>query len=218
MANPMDSLIGRLANVPASERISMRDPILRFGSDCIEPLVRLAESTPDLGASVAAWLETLATQQPATLQAVCSGLGRVARTTGGDIARQALGRLAGGQRTAQPRKRAVTAHRGKSAACEAVHARLIEAAKQGHTVVYSDLKTSRGHIGKYLIEISREEAAASRPPLTSIVVSKSTGLPGDGYIPAMVEVGFAEPHESLRDVWQRAKAAVFEYWRDGIRT
>jgi hypothetical protein len=65
----------------------------------------------------------------------------------------------------------------------------------------------------YLVNISQEEADQGHPPLTSIVVSKTNGRPGDGYLPAMIEVGFAHEGEKLDDVWGRAVAAVHTFWR-----
>ena len=94
-----------------------------------------------------------------------------------------------------------------------MHARLIDFARVGQTVFYGELETSRGHIGKYLYIISREEADAGRPPLTSIVIGRQTKRPRDGYILAMIDVGFAKPGEDVDEVWQRAKAAVFDYWK-----
>jgi hypothetical protein len=51
------------------------------------------------------------------------------------------------------------------------------------------------------------------PPLTSIVIGRQTQRPGDGYILAMIEVGFARPGEDVEQVWQRAKQAVFDFWQ-----
>lgn len=49
--------------------------------------------------------------------------------------------------------------------------------------------------------------------LTAMVVSKTTGRPGDGFLPAMVEIGFTQPGESSGDVWRVAVTAVHQYWR-----
>ena len=212
----LDALLQQLAVVPPEQRIELRAAVLAYGDAAILPLVRLVASHPRLGATVAAWLEALAAAQPETKAEVKRQLAQLAQHPDGDIARAALTRMGAPIKPGTaPRS---PAHRGKSAACEAVHARLIDFARAGRTVPYSDLETSRGHIGHYLHTISLEEAAAGRPPLTSIVVGKGSGRPGDGYIPAMVEVGFAEPHEELEPVWQRAIAAVFSYWRDGQGT
>lgn len=44
-------------------------------------------------------------------------------------------------------------------------------------------------------------------------MSKTTGRPGDGFLPAMIEVGFAHEGEKLDDVWGRAVAAVHSFWQ-----
>jgi hypothetical protein len=93
-----------------------------------------------------------------------------------------------------------------------VHRRLINAAIAGRTIAYSELGTGRGWVGTYLFRIAHEEDAAGRPPLTSIVVHKTDGLPGAGMLEAMREIEFDRPGESEERVWQRAKQAVFEYW------
>jgi hypothetical protein len=74
-------------------------------------------------------------------------------------------------------------------------------------------------IGRYLYRIAREEAAAGRPPLTSVVVRKGSGLPGEGFGEAMVRVGYitAPKMEDERSVWDRALREVHEYWRPKLR-
>ena len=93
-----------------------------------------------------------------------------------------------------------------------MHARIIQAAREGRILTYSDLETSRGHVGTYLFNISRAEAELGHPPLTALVVSKTNGLPGDGFLPAMLEIGFAHPGETLEPVWKRAVAEVHAFW------
>ncbi len=46
----------------------------------------------------------------------------------------------------------------------------VEVLADGMILTYSDLETSRGHVGKYLTRIAREEADAGYPPLSAIVV------------------------------------------------
>lgn len=94
-----------------------------------------------------------------------------------------------------------------------VHRRLIEAAIAGRTIAYSDLGTGRGWVGSYLFRIAHEEDAAGRPPLTSIVVHKVDGRPGPGMLEAMQQVGFARTGETEEQVWRRALAEVFRFWR-----
>jgi hypothetical protein len=94
-----------------------------------------------------------------------------------------------------------------------VHGRLIAAAIDGRTIAYSDLGTGRGWVGSYLFRIAHEEDAAGRPPLTSIVVHKTDRRPGPGMLEAMEQIDYARPDEREADVWNRALADVFAYWR-----
>jgi len=90
---------------------------------------------------------------------------------------------------------------------------VIQAAREGRIINYSDLATSRGVYGRYLGQLSNEEFDAGRPPISAIVVGKDNQRPGDGFYPYMHEIGFAEPGEKDEDVWERAVLAVHEYWR-----
>ena len=100
-----------------------------------------------------------------------------------------------------------------------IRASLVEAASKGDIVNYLDLGAGRAMIGRYLIRIAMEEREAGRPPLTSVVVRKDTGLPGAGFLEAMVAVGYiaSAEGEDERDVWDRAVRQVFEYWRPKLR-
>jgi hypothetical protein len=95
-----------------------------------------------------------------------------------------------------------------------IHRRLIDAARNGKTITYGELGGGRGWIGAYLYRIAHEEDAAGRPPLTALVVRKGTGQPGPGLAEAMRQVGFLKPGESDEDVFRRARAAVWSFWRD----
>ena len=44
-------------------------------------------------------------------------------------------------------------------------------------------------------------------------VRKTTGRPGEGFAIAAREVGYIRPGESDSEVWERAVAEVFAYWR-----
>jgi hypothetical protein len=48
-------------------------------------------------------------------------------------------------------------------------------------------------------------------------VSKTTMRPGDGYLPAMLEVGYARPGETFDEVLGRAVADVHAIWRGRVR-
>jgi hypothetical protein len=206
----LESLLGQLAACAPSERIELRDDILASGTDCIAPLTALVASHPELNASVAAWLELLANRDADSRPASIFALRKLGAPEGGAVARQALDRLGA---TSKPKSARIRTAKPRRDAGAEVHARLIVAAKAGRIVTYSELETSRGHIGRYLHRIALEEADARHPPLTAIVVSKSNGRPGDGFMPAMVETGFAVKGETLAAVWPRAVAAVHEYWR-----
>jgi hypothetical protein len=100
-----------------------------------------------------------------------------------------------------------------------LRARLIDVASKGETVNYLELGAGRAMIGRYLYRIAREEAATGRPPLTSVVVRKGSGLPGEGFHDAMIKAGFIEPSndEDERAVWERALRDTQEYWRPKLR-
>lgn len=208
----LSQLLTELEVAPPEDRIALRDPILAFDAACIAPLLALATRDPGLAASAAAWLETLAARNPSTRSEVVRALTSIARTESGSIARDAIARLGAPDRP--PHTGSIKGPRRPSAAQAEVHARIIQAAKESRIITYSDLETSRGHVGKYLFNISQEESDQGHPPLTSIVVSKTNGRPGDGFLPAMIEVGFAHEGEKLDDVWGRAVAAVHSFWRE----
>lgn len=85
-------------------------------------------------------------------------------------------------------------------------------------LTYSDLETSRGHAGWHLFNISRAKADQGHPPLAALVVSKTNGQPGDGFLPAMLEVDFAHPGETLEPVWRRAVVEVHAIWAKELDT
>jgi hypothetical protein len=95
-----------------------------------------------------------------------------------------------------------------------LRAKLIDVATRGTTVTYLGLGAGRG-VGRYLFRIAAEEACAGRPPLTSVVVRKNTGLPGVGFRQAMIDAKFidAAKTEDEQVVWKRALHEAYEYWR-----
>lgn len=207
----LSGLLKELEACAPEDRINHRNGLLDLGPACIRPLADLAGRVPELSASIAAWLEVLVQRDPDTKPEVLKTLVVMARGRDGGIASDVLARLGGAPRkvaTSTARKRA-PARRDAEAA---VHARIIKAAREGRILTYTDLETGRGHVGKYLINISKAEADQGHPPLTSLVVSKTTGLPGDGFLPAMEEIGFAHRGETLEPVWKRAVAEVHAFW------
>ena len=100
-----------------------------------------------------------------------------------------------------------------------LRAKLIDVASRRETINYLDLGAGRAMIGRYLYRIAREEAAAGRPPLTSVVVRKGLGLPGEGFREAMIQVGYItrDDEEDERTVWDRALRETHEFWRPKLR-
>ena len=95
----------------------------------------------------------------------------------------------------------------------AAYVRVVAAAIEGRTITYSEV-AGRGQIARYLYRIANYEKAHGRPPLTAIVVHKQDGRPGQGFLIAMEQVGYKRrPGESDEDLWARACADVFAYWR-----
>ena len=94
--------------------------------------------------------------------------------------------------------------------------RLVVAAIEGRLIPYSDVAPRRV-VGTNLYRIADYEKAHRRPPLTAIVVHKQEGRPGEGFRIAMEQVGYAKPGESDEDLWARACADVFAYWRPWAR-
>lgn len=209
----LGELLAALQRSAPAERIDLREATLAFGPDCIGPLAEIAASNPDLAPSVIAWLEVLAQRAPDTKPAVAKSLSVLAKGRDDSLAHEALERLGVAARPAGSKPRARTPS-VRNTAQEEVHARIIKAARAGRILTYSQLETSRGHVGKYLFSISRAEADEGHPPLTALVVSKTNGLPGDGFLPAMIEVGFAHQGESLEAVWNRAVADVHAFWAE----
>ena len=92
------------------------------------------------------------------------------------------------------------------------YVRLVAAAIEGRMIAYSDVAPRRV-VGTYLYRIADYEKAHRRPPLTALVVHKHDGRPGEGFAIAMKQVGYSRPGESVDELWRRALADVFAYWR-----
>jgi len=100
-----------------------------------------------------------------------------------------------------------------------LRAKLIDVATRGTTVSYLELGAGRAMIGRYLFRIAAEEAHALRPPLTSVVVRRDTGLPGEGFRQAMIDAKYIDEAntEDDRTVWERASRETHEFWRPKLR-
>lgn len=96
-----------------------------------------------------------------------------------------------------------------------LRAKLVDVASRGETISYLDLGAGRAMIGRYLYRIAHEEASAGRPPLTSVVVRKDTGMPAEGFLEAMAWVKYIPSADGVdeRSVWERALRETQEYWR-----
>jgi hypothetical protein len=208
----LEDLIADVATCSRGERINLREPVLAFGGACIRPVAELAARDDDLTATAAAWLEELAKRDTETKAAVVRVLAVLARNRDGHYAQAALDRLGVVPRTTAP-KAARTGVRGPSAVEAAVHARIIQAAREGRILTYGELETNRRYVGQYLHNISLAEAEQGHPPITAIVVGKAGGQPGPGFLPAMEEISYAHRGESLEPVWMRAVAEVHAFWR-----
>jgi hypothetical protein len=91
---------------------------------------------------------------------------------------------------------------------------VVAAAIEQHTIPYSALPGSRRVWGRDLYRIAEYEQAQKRPPLTVIVVRKQDGRPGEGGTIVAAQAGYkAKPGESADDLWERALADVFAYWK-----
>jgi hypothetical protein len=92
-------------------------------------------------------------------------------------------------------------------------------ATRGQTINYLDLGAGRAMIGRYLYRIAHEEAVAGRPPLTSVVVRKDTGMPSDGFLEAMRQVGYVQDMDDRDEqaIWESALRETHAYWRPKLR-
>lgn len=118
-----------------------------------------------------------------------------------------------------------TEGQGSIADTERVRAILIEAARRGEAVSYSQLLGELGHrftrpkmraVCKTLDAIDERAAAAGEPELAVLVVRESDRLPGQGWwVGAEASRGYkgpwtgAEAEAFVRQIQERA----FEYWR-----
>jgi hypothetical protein len=104
---------------------------------------------------------------------------------------------------------------------------LIERAKQQRTMYYEeiapmfDLDFDRDHdraeVGRILGEISKAEAAESRPMLSALVVHKGGDeMPGGGFFSLAGELGRYRGGGVDRKLWWAMEVKkLYEYWRGG---
>ncbi len=106
-----------------------------------------------------------------------------------------------------------------------VYAILIETAESRATIEYGEiadeLKRSLGSafsnwIGRVLCAISEDEIACGRPLLSSVAVSKRTGIPNPVFFQFAAESGF-KPGSSdgeRRVFWTKELNRTYQTWRD----
>jgi hypothetical protein len=105
---------------------------------------------------------------------------------------------------------------------QAVHDRLVQAARAGGFVHYGELAKMLGidmdnphfgaQVGKILGRISEDEIAAGRPMISAIVVSRDTMLPGSGFFKLGQELHLTEPGEDEIGFAIRQIKRVHQYW------
>jgi len=92
--------------------------------------------------------------------------------------------------------------------------KVVGAAIEDHTIPYSALPGSRRVWGRDLFRIADYEQAHNRPPLTALVVHKQGGRPGEGAAIVIGQAGYKPKRgESADDLWRRAVADVYAYWK-----
>ncbi len=94
---------------------------------------------------------------------------------------------------------------------------LIEVARRGQTIAYSELAAEVGyhhrnrHFMKMLLQICHEEIEQKRGRLCALVVRKSTSIPGSGYF------SFSEATDGsvaeAEEMWRTDRDWVQNYWQ-----
>lgn len=109
---------------------------------------------------------------------------------------------------------------------QAVYDRLVQAARAREFVHYGDLAKMLGidmdnphfgaQVGKVLDRINEDEAAAGRPMISAIVVSKDTMLPGHGFFNLGQQLRQTQFDEDEMAFAIRQIKRVHDYWsREG---
>lgn len=103
---------------------------------------------------------------------------------------------------------------------------LIESAKKGETLYYSQLDKRFGFssnpfggmtdLFKMLADIGKDEIQKGRPPINCIVIRKIELDPGDGFFKwykKAIDRSFdIHVNHHRRDLFERLKKEVFDYW------
>ncbi len=98
---------------------------------------------------------------------------------------------------------------------------LISTARARTVVTYSELtamlQTAYLHyhshiLARLLVEIGWEDIDAGRPALPALVVTKQTGMPGNGFFKLAAERGYDVSQPDI--YWQAAVRRVYDYWSE----
>jgi len=110
---------------------------------------------------------------------------------------------------------------GRTAIKEEMRAILIQFARQGETITYSDLSLRLQYaplhphsflFSHILRDICREEETAGHGQLCALVVSKTTGMPGGGYFRR--DIWHNLETDDLETMWRSELESVFDYWQN----
>ncbi len=93
-----------------------------------------------------------------------------------------------------------------------VYGLLVEVARHGRTIAYSQTGRPRGAIGPILDEINRHEATEGRPMLSVVVVHKDTTDPGEGFLDCARSLKRFREGDDKKAFVDRERADVFETW------
>lgn len=106
----------------------------------------------------------------------------------------------------------------------AIYQRLVETAKQGGTVSYSQIAplagldmsnpADRTRMGDILDEISRYEHSKGRPLLSAVVIRANLGQPGQGFYSLANELGLYDGRTRELEFFVSELNRVHDYWRN----
>ena len=93
----------------------------------------------------------------------------------------------------------------------ALRERLIEAARSRSVVFYGEIMNDfggRGHIGKVLDEVNRQQHENGQPLLAALAVLKETGKPSEGFWTLFEEL---RPGQSRAGFWEAECERIWDY-------
>ena len=93
-----------------------------------------------------------------------------------------------------------------------IRGRLIQVARNGEIVFYSELGIGRGQVAGILGDISEYEHSNQRPLLTAVVANKAKGMPSPGFWEvSAVPSNLTDKQRPI--FWARELIRVIEYWQ-----